>query len=88
MTAYEVVLKPSVEKDLRSLPKNVLQRVWAKIEALSTEPIPRRAVKIAGAEYLYRVRSGDYRIIYSVNHAAKQVIVHYVRHRSEAYRHL
>ncbi len=88
MAAYDVVLKPSVEKDFRSLPKSVLQRVWAKIEALSTEPIPRQSVKIAGAEYLYRVRSGDYRIIYSVDHAAKQVVIHYVRHRSEAYRHL
>jgi mRNA interferase RelE/StbE len=44
------------------------------------------ARKLAGAESLYRVRAGDYRIIYSVMHDSREVIVYYIRHRSVAYR--
>jgi mRNA interferase RelE/StbE len=86
MASFSVVLKPSAEKDLRSLPKPLAQRLWAKIEALSREPLPRQSVKLAGAEHLYRVRVGDHRIIYGLDNTAKQVVIHYVRHRSDAYR--
>jgi len=86
MASYSLVLKPSVEKDLRQLPRPILKRVWANIQALSQEPIPRQSTKLAGAEHLYRLRVGDYRTIYTVDHDARQVIVHYVRHRREAYR--
>jgi mRNA interferase RelE/StbE len=88
MASYKVLLKPSVEKDVRSLPSSVLKRVWARIESLSADPLPPQSVKLAGAEKLYRIRVGEYRIIYSVDQHAKQVIVNYVRHRSEAYRRL
>jgi mRNA interferase RelE/StbE len=86
MASYRVLVKPSVEKDLRSLPKGTVGRVVARIEALSTEPLPRQSVKLTGAEHLYRVRVGDYRIIYSVDQQARLVTVHYVRHRKDAYR--
>jgi len=58
------------------------------IEALSDDPLPRQSTKLAGAEHLYRIRVGDYRVIYTIDHQAKQVIVHYVRHRRDAYRNL
>jgi mRNA interferase RelE/StbE len=86
MASYSVVLKPSVEKDLRALPKSVVRRVWDRIEGLARKPLSRQSVKLAGAERLYRVRVGDYRIIYGVETDARRVIVHYVRHRSQAYR--
>jgi len=86
MASYRVTIKPSVERDLRVLPKVVLQRIWARIEGLSVDPIPRQSTKIAGAEHLYRLRVGDYRIIYGIDHELKNVLVHYVRHRREAYR--
>jgi mRNA interferase RelE/StbE len=76
MTSYKVVLKPSVEKDLRSLPK------------AKDEPYPRQSIKLSGAEHLYRLRVGDYRIIYSIAQEEKQIIVHYVRHRRDVYRKL
>ena len=88
MASYNVVLKPSVEKDLRALPKSVVARVIKRIEVLKGEPFPRQSIKLAGAEQLYRVRIGDYRVIYGVDTEAKQIIVHYVRHRRDAYRHL
>jgi mRNA interferase RelE/StbE len=86
MASYSVVLKPSVEKDLRALPKSAVKRVWAKIGALADDPLPSQSVKLSGAQALFRVRVGDYRIIYGVHHASKVVVVHYVRHRKDAYR--
>jgi mRNA interferase RelE/StbE len=86
MASYKVVLKPSVEKDLRALPKAVVNRLWARIGSLADDPHPRQSVKLTGAERLYRVRVGDYRIVYGVDIGQMIVTVHYVRHRSKAYR--
>ena len=88
MASYSVLLKPSVEKDLRALPKSALKRVWAKIGALANDPTPSQSVKLSAAEALFRVRVGDYRIIYAVDHPSKVVVIHYVRHRKDAYRSL
>ena len=57
-----------------------------RIGALSDDPFPEQSIKLAGTERLYRIRIGDYRIVYGVDKAARQVIVHYVRHRREVYR--
>jgi len=86
MASYKVALKPSVEKDLRLLPQSVVSRVFKQIEALGNEPFPRQSRKLAGAEQLYRVRVGDYRVVYGIDKAAKEVIIHYVRHRRDVYR--
>ncbi len=86
MASYKVIFKASVEKDLRALPQSVVARVFRHIEALKDEPFPRQSIKLAGAEQLYRIRIGDYRVIYGVDTEGNQVIVHYVRHRRDAYR--
>ncbi len=86
MAFYNVLLKPSVEKDLRSLPKPVIGRVMKQIEALKSNAHPRQASKLASTELLYRIRVGDYRIVYSVDQEAQQILVQYVRHRREVYR--
>ncbi|MGH2605016.1 MAG: type II toxin-antitoxin system RelE family toxin [Anaerolineales bacterium] len=86
MASYRVLLKPSVEKDLRPLPKRAVRRLVARIEALAADPFPRGSAKLAGAEALYRVRVGEYRVIYGVDSRAQVVLVHYVRHRKDAYR--
>jgi mRNA interferase RelE/StbE len=88
MASYKVVPKPSVEKDLRSLPKSTIVRVIKQIDELANEPFPRQAVKLQGGEELYRIRVGDYRVIYGVDRAAKLIIIHHVRHRREVYRKL
>ncbi|HUZ45620.1 MAG TPA: type II toxin-antitoxin system RelE/ParE family toxin [Terriglobia bacterium] len=88
MTSYKILFKPSVEKDFSSLPKPMLVRVMARIELLAENPFPAGSVKLSGAERLYRLRVGEYRIIYEVDVKAKKVIVHFVRHRREVYRRL
>jgi mRNA interferase RelE/StbE len=88
MAPYKVIFKPSVQKDLRSLPQSVVARVFKVIEALKDEPIPRKSIKLAGAEQLYRARIGNYRVIYGVDKDNKQILIHYVRHRQDVYRQL
>jgi len=86
MDSYKLSLKPSVEKDLRSLSKESVGRVWSQISALAENPRPKSSVKLSGSEHLYRVRVGDYRIIYSIDNETHEIVVHNVRHRREAYR--
>lgn len=85
MASYQVVLKPTVEKDLRSLPKSVITRILKEIEALTEDPLPRRSLKLEGGQGLYRVRVGDYRLVYGVDKAKRIILVHYVRHRRDVY---
>jgi mRNA interferase RelE/StbE len=88
MASYSLIVKPSVEKDLRSLPASVVRRVFGQVAALQNNPFPRGSLKLAGAEQLYRLRVGDYRMIYAVDQDNRQVIVYYVRHRRDVYRQL
>jgi mRNA interferase RelE/StbE len=59
-----------------------------RIEKLEKDPFPQQAIKLSGTERLYRIRVGDYRIVYKVDTQVKQIMVHYVRHRREVYRRL
>jgi mRNA interferase RelE/StbE len=86
MASYKIILKPSVEKDFRTLPKVMVERVLKHIELLSENPFPPHVVKLENSERLYRIRVGNYRIIYGVDKATKQITIHYVRHRKEVYR--
>ncbi len=86
MASYSFNFKPSVEKDLQSLSKSLVSRVMERIESLKDEPFPRQAIRFSGAERLYHLRVGEYRIVYEVDIQIKQVTIHYVRHRREVYR--
>ena len=88
MAAYSLRSKPSVEKDLSSLPKSLLVRILVRIEHLASDPFPHQAVKLQGAERLYRLRVGDYRIVYEVDTQTATITIYYVRHRREVYRNL
>ena len=84
--AYKVVFKPSAAKELGRLPKDALKRVDARLLELRSEPRPRDATKLSGLEDLYRVRVGDYRVVYRIEDDRLIVLVVRVRHRREAYR--
>jgi mRNA interferase RelE/StbE len=88
MEPYQVNFQPSVEKDLRKLSSENCDRLLARIEELANEPLPMQSIRLKGTEGLYRVRVGDYRIIYEVDVTAKNILIHYVRHRREVYRDL
>ena len=86
MANYSISFKRSVEKDLRHLPQDLISRVMEKIESLKSEPFPSQSIRVSGAERLYRLRVGDYRIIYEVDSKTREIIIHHVRDRSVAYR--
>ena len=88
MAAYSIRFKPSVEKDLRPLTQALVSRVLKRIYSLKSDPFPSGMSKLSGAERLYRIRVGDYRIVYEVDTQALQVTIHYIRHRREVYRKL
>ena len=84
--AYRIRLTPEARRNLLKLPKDVLRRVDARILALAEEPRPRQSRKLRGADDLWRVRVGDYRIVYTLEDEDLVVIVLRVGHRREVYR--
>lgn len=84
--AYRLEITPAAARDLASLPRDARRRVDAAILALADNPHPPGVKKLRGAEDLYRVRVGDYRVIYSVGHARLIVLVVRIGHRREIYR--
>ena len=85
MAVYRVVLAKSVNHDVRALQKRELDRILVALRALADNPFPPRSRKLTGSESTYRIRVGDYRIIYEVDHAGNEVNVHHIRHRKDAY---
>ena len=87
MDYYEIKWKRSAEKDIRKL-KNVriIRRIVETIESLIQNPYPVGCRKLRGTERLYRIRVGNFRIIYEVDHESKNIFIHYIRHRKDAYK--
>jgi mRNA interferase RelE/StbE len=85
---YDIRYAAGVEKDLRKLPRNILARVDAAILKLADNPRPSGCVKLKGTSNTYRVRIGDWRVIYDVDDAGRVVILLIVAHRSQVYRDL
>ncbi len=88
MASYSLSYRPSVEKDLQSIPRPFVARIIARIERLPSDPFPPQSAKLQGAERLYRLRVGDFRIVYEVDSDTQHIVVQYVRHRREVYRRL
>ena len=83
---YRVFLERAAERDLRRLPARLHNRIISAIHALVDEPRPSGCRKLAGSDRDWRIRVGDYRIIYEIDDAAKEIRVNRVRHRREVYR--
>ena len=83
---YEVQLARSARKELQKLSQSLQARIIEVLEELELNPRPRGCKKIVGGVSLWRVRSGDYRIIYCIDDDLNIVDVNAVRHRSDAYR--
>jgi mRNA interferase RelE/StbE len=83
---YTVELKPSAERAFGKLDRQVQGRLRAVIDALAEDPHPPASKKLQGLEGLYRVRVGDYRIVYQVEDDVLVVLVIRIGHRREVYR--
>lgn len=84
-TSYEIKIKRSAEKEIKSLSSEVRSRVIKAILGLADEPRPRGCEKLSGRE-AYRVRVGQYRIVYSIFDEILVVEIVRVAHRREVYR--
>ena len=86
MASYTIRWKESAIKELRGLPRPIISRIVPLVDALAENPFPAGVVKLAGADRTYRVRVGDYRVIYTVESQVLLIEVVRVRHRRDAYR--
>ena len=87
MARYRVSIKRSAVSELEAVAqKGDRQRLVARIEALAEDPRPAGGEKLAGHSDRYRVRQGDYRVVYSVDDAERVVLIVKVGHRREVYR--
>ncbi len=85
MAKYEISVKKSAVKELDDIPKKELQKIIKKIQALSSEPRPQGSQKLSHKEQ-YRIRQGDYRVIYYIDDDNLTVHIIKVGHRREIYR--
>jgi mRNA interferase RelE/StbE len=86
MTCYSVALKKSAQKTLSGLPAPVVESITRIIDSLIENPRPSGCKKMVGSDNAYRVRSGDYRIIYSVFNVELIIEVIKIGHRKDVYR--
>lgn len=83
---YRVDTKPRALKDLAALPADVLPRVDTVLLSLADNPRPRGAKKLADEDDVWRVRIGDYRVLYTIDADEELVTIVRIRHRREVYR--
>ncbi len=82
MASYKLLIKPSAAKELEALPRKDRGRIVAKMEGLAGNPRPPGSEKLSGEEK-YRLRQGDYRVLYSVQDASTTVTIVKIAHRRE-----
>ncbi len=86
-SSYRIVIKASAVREIESAGTKVdRQRIVSRIAALATDPRPHGSEKLSGDAERYRVRQGDYRIVYAVDDATSMVQVVKVGHRRDVYR--
>ena len=84
--SFNIQWKASAKKELRKIDKTEIPKILKVIEALSKEPYPTNYKKILGTEHIFRIKIGNYRVIYSVENQKLIIEIIRVRHRKEAYR--
>ena len=85
---YSVRLTSSARRAHRRLPSDIRRRIDPVLNSLSETPRPAGTVKLQGSAQLYRVRIGQYRVIYQIDDAEKLITVTHIQHRRDAYRSL
>jgi mRNA interferase RelE/StbE len=83
---YRVLLERAAERDLNRLSSEVHDRVIVAMQALATNPRPPGCRKLAGSRNDWRIRVGDYRVVYEIADEIRVVRINRVRHRREVYR--
>ena len=85
MGSYRVALTASAERELHALPAQLVARIFPRIERLASIPRPPGCKKLKSGDNEWRIRIGDYRVIYEIDDSARTVTVTGIAHRREAY---
>ena len=85
MSKYRIVIAKSAEKELYKLPVQAIQQIQEVVLKLADEPRPPQCKKLKGFKDLYRIRTGDYRVIYSVRDSVLVVEVLRIGNRKDIY---
>ena len=85
MASFKLFLKPSAEKELRKIPPPFIEKIFAKIGELAETPRPFGVKLMKDEERFFRLREGDYRIIYDIDDATQVVTIIKIGHRREVY---
>ena len=85
MASYKVLIKPSAVKELEAVPAKDRRKVAAKIQGLAADSRPLGSEKLSGQER-YRLRQGDYRVVYAIDDAEQTVLVIKIGNRRDIYR--
>jgi mRNA interferase RelE/StbE len=86
MALYKIQWKLSAKKEFKKIDKSEIKKIFTSIEKLSNDPFPLNHKKILGTESIYRIKIGNYRVIYSIEKDELIIEIIRVRHRKEAYR--
>ncbi len=86
MARYRVSLARSATKALRAIDRTIAQRIVFRLDSLAENPRPPGCVRLQGARHLWRIRVGDYRVVYEIDDAQCRVDIGIIRHRRDVYR--
>ena len=86
MASYRIEFAKSAVKDLRGIDRKAVPRILVAVEALADDPRPPRSKKLVGSRNTYRIRIGDYRVIYKIHDGQLSIDVIRIRKRGEVYR--
>ena len=86
MALFQTVLTKSAQKELEELDTALIKRIISRLEKLSDNPHPLGCLKLQGAQGLWRIRVGDYRVIYIINDEKRILEIMFIRHRKDVYR--
>lgn len=84
MAEYKITIKPSAFKELDGIPQKITQQIVKRIGQLGANPRPIGCQKLSGQER-YRIRQGDYRVVYGISDSTKTVDIVKIAHRREVY---
>ncbi len=87
MAGYSLEIRRSAVRELDKVePRTLRRRLVARIQALAAEPRPAGVQKLAGSDAAYRIRQGEYRVVYEILETERRIVVVKIGHRREVYR--
>jgi mRNA interferase RelE/StbE len=86
MASFRIEFARAAEKDLRGVDRRYLSKILESIEGLQNQPRPQGCKKLVGSQNTYRIRIGDYRVIYEIEDSVLVILIVRIRHRQDVYR--